>query len=111
MFSWLWSKVGEKGLTSGDRNNIAAAWIAGLERDLHFTSIEFQTSVSILFVGYLLMQIPSNLFLNKIGKPAIYLPTCMIIWGVISAATAAVKTPGGMYAVRFFLGFIEAAYL
>jgi len=93
-----------------DRNNIAAAWIAGLERDLGFTSIEFQTSVSILFVGYLLMQIPSNLFLNKIGKPAIYLPTCMIIWGVISAATAAVKTPGGMYAVRFFLGFIEAAY-
>lgn len=33
-----------------------------------------KTAVSILFVGYILMQVPSNLFLNKIGKPAIYLP-------------------------------------
>lgn len=61
--------------------------------------------------SYLLMQIPSNLFLNKIGKPAIYLPTCMIVWGVISAATAGVKNAGGLLAVRFFLGFVEAAYL
>lgn len=99
------------GLTGRDRNNIAAARLAGLERDLNLSSIEFQTSVSILFVGYLLMQIPSNLFLNKIGKPAIYLPTCMIVWGVISAATAACKSAGGLYAVRFFLGFVEAAYL
>jgi hypothetical protein len=60
-----------------DRNNIAAARLAGLERDLHLSSTEFQTSVSILFVGYLLMQIPSNLFLNKFGKPAIYLPGCV----------------------------------
>lgn len=32
------------------------------------------------------MQVPSNLFLNKIGKPAIYLPTCMIVWGIISVS-------------------------
>lgn len=59
------------------RNNIAAARLAGLERDLNLSSVEFQTAVSILFVGYLLMQIPSNLFLNKFGKPAIYLPACV----------------------------------
>ncbi len=69
-----------------------------------------QTSVSILFVGYLLMQVPSNLFLNKIGKPAIYLPTCMVIWGTISALTAACQNYGGLIACRFMLGFIEAAY-
>ncbi|KAI1344896.1 major facilitator superfamily domain-containing protein [Xylariaceae sp. FL0016] len=95
-----------------DRNNIAAAKLAGLPEDLHLDpdSSEFQTAVSILFVGYLLMQIPSNLFLNKLGKPALYLPTCMIIWGIISAATASVKNFGGLIAVRFFLGFVEAAY-
>ena len=26
------------------------------------------------------MQIPSNLFLNKIGKPSIYLPSCVRLW-------------------------------
>jgi len=93
-----------------DRNNIAAAKLAGILTDLHLKGSEFNTAVSILFVGYLLMQVPSNLFLNKIGKPAIYLPTCMIIWGMISAATAACQNFGGLIACRFMLGFIEAAY-
>ncbi|KAH8193789.1 hypothetical protein TruAng_012047 [Truncatella angustata] len=64
-----------------DRNNIAAAKLANLEKHLGLVSTEYQTSVSILFVGYDLayaggFAIPSNLFLNKIGKPALYLPTC-----------------------------------
>ena len=36
--------------------------------------------MSILFVGYILMQVPSNMFLNKIGRPAAYLTVCMSIW-------------------------------
>jgi hypothetical protein len=39
-----------------DRNNIASARLAGLETDLALTSSQYETSVSILFVGYLLMQ-------------------------------------------------------
>ncbi|ESZ94247.1 hypothetical protein SBOR_5381 [Sclerotinia borealis F-4128] len=93
-----------------DRNNIAAAKLAGLEKDLNLTGDQFQTSVSILFVGYLLMQVPSNLLLNKLGKPSLYLPGCMVIWGFISGATAGCKTYGSLLACRFILGFVEAAY-
>ncbi|KAF2008908.1 pantothenate transporter liz1 [Aaosphaeria arxii CBS 175.79] len=93
-----------------DRNNIAAVRLAGLQDELDLSSVQYQTTVSILFVGYILMQIPSNLFLNKTGRPAIYLPTCMIIWGIISGATGACQNFGGLVACRFFLGFIEAAY-
>ncbi|KAL8767204.1 MAG: hypothetical protein Q9209_006209 [Squamulea sp. 1 TL-2023] len=93
-----------------DRNNIAAARLAGLEEELELTGTQYLTCVSILFVGYILMQVPSNLFLNKIGRPSLYLPTCMVIWGVISAATAAAESFGGLVAIRFFLGFVEAAY-
>jgi len=35
----------------------------------------------------------------------------MIIWGIISAATAACTNASGLLANRFFLGFVEAAYL
>lgn len=63
-----------------------------------------------MFVGYLLMQIPSNLMLNKFGKPAIYLPSAMIAWGIISTATAGAQNYAGLVVIRFFLGFIEAAY-
>ena len=98
-----------------DRGNIAAARLAGLQDPqtkggLNLTSTQYLTALSILFVGYILMQVPSNLFLNKIGKPALYLPTAMIIWGTISAATAGVQSYRGLIAVRFFLGFVEAAY-
>ncbi|KAF2735634.1 pantothenate transporter liz1 [Polyplosphaeria fusca] len=93
-----------------DRNNIAAVRLAGLQDELELSSVQYQTIISILFVGYILMQIPSNLLLNKTGRPAIYLPCCMIIWGIISGATGACQNFGGLVACRFFLGFIEAAY-
>ncbi|KAI9447954.1 MFS general substrate transporter [Lactarius indigo] len=53
-----------------DRNNAAAARLKG-----------FNTILSILYVGYILMQIPSNMFLNYIGRPSIYLPACMMDLG------------------------------
>ena len=34
----------------------------------------------------------------------------MILWGTISTLTAAVQSFSGLVAVRFFLGFVEAAY-
>lgn len=64
-----------------DRNNIATARLSGkvgLQEDLNMTDSQYETCVSILFVGYILMQIPSNLFLNKVGKPALYLPAVMV---------------------------------
>lgn len=35
-----------------DRQNIAAAKLANIEKDLKMTDVQYQTCVSILFVGY-----------------------------------------------------------
>lgn len=56
------------------------------------------------------MQIPSNMFLNYIGKPSLYLPICMIVWGMISVLTGIAKNFVGALLTRFFLGFVEAAF-
>ncbi|RKF54876.1 putative transporter [Erysiphe neolycopersici] len=93
-----------------DRGNIAAAKIAGLPEDLKLKGDEYQWAVSVLFFGYLLMQVPSNLYLNKLGKPSIYLPTCMLIWGLISTCMAASQNFRDLLICRLFLGFAEAAY-
>ncbi|PAV20854.1 MFS general substrate transporter [Pyrrhoderma noxium] len=93
-----------------DRNNAAAARLRGFEEDLNLKGQEFNTLLSILYVGYILMQVPSNMFLNHIGKPSIYLPVCMIIWGVISILTGITKGFIGALLTRFFLGFVEAAF-
>ncbi|KAF9874401.1 hypothetical protein CkaCkLH20_07964 [Colletotrichum karsti] len=43
-----------------DRNAITVARLNNMEKDLNITSTEYQTCVSILFVGYILGQIPST---------------------------------------------------
>ncbi|KAG2032386.1 major facilitator superfamily domain-containing protein [Suillus americanus] len=93
-----------------DRNNVSAARSRGLVTDLHLEGKQFATLLSILYVGYIIMQIPSNMFLNFIGKPSLYLPACTVIWGIISALTGITANITGVLLTRFFLGFVEAAF-
>ena len=73
------------------------------------TGTDFNLATSILFVGYLLMQLPSNLALTRV-RPSLYLGVAMAVWGVISACQAATHSFGGLVAARFMLGFAEAPF-
>ncbi|KIX08514.1 uncharacterized protein Z518_03170 [Rhinocladiella mackenziei CBS 650.93] len=92
-----------------DRNAIALARLNDLEEDLNLTGTQYQTCVSILFVGYLLGQIPSNMFLTR-TKPSYYMAGCMALWAIVSALTAVSKDFTGLLLTRFFLGVTEAPY-
>lgn len=93
-----------------DRQNLSSAKLQGIMEDLNMTTQQFATAVSILFVGYLPFQIPSNLVITKIKRPGMYICVSVVIWGAISAATAAVKTYGQLLAVRAILGVVEAVF-
>ncbi|KAL2859476.1 major facilitator superfamily domain-containing protein [Aspergillus pseudodeflectus] len=93
-----------------DRNNYAAAKLQGLEQDLNLNDQQYQTGLSILFVGYILMQVPSNLLLNYMGRPSFYLGGCTVAWGLVSAVTSQVTSYGGIVACRFILGLVEAPF-
>lgn len=92
-----------------DRNAIAQARLNNLEDDLGMSGVQFNTAVSILFVGYVLMQIPSNMLITRI-KPGVYMSVWMFIWAIVSACTALVQNFGGLVACRFFLGITEAPF-
>ncbi|KAL2865542.1 permease of the major facilitator superfamily [Aspergillus lucknowensis] len=92
-----------------DRNNFANARLKGLEKDLGLTDVEYQTCISILLVGYIAFQIPSNMVLNILRRPSWYLCACAAGWGATSAATAAVQNATGAILCRFFLGCLEAS--
>ncbi|OAA64577.1 Major facilitator superfamily domain, general substrate transporter [Niveomyces insectorum RCEF 264] len=93
-----------------DRQNLASAKLQGITTDLHMTTQQFATAVSILFVGYLPFQIPSNLLITKIARPGMYICVAVAVWGTISAATAAVQTYSQLVAVRAVLGIAEAVF-
>lgn len=92
-----------------DRNAIALARLNGLEEDLNLTSTQYQSCVSILFVGYILGQIPSNMFLTR-TRPSRYMGLVMMLWAIVSALTAASKDFTGLLLTRFFLGVTESPY-
>lgn len=57
-----YGQVGTDAREDIDRNNAAAARLHGFERDLNLTGTQFASILSILYVGYIIMQIPSCIF-------------------------------------------------
>ncbi|ORY70329.1 major facilitator superfamily domain-containing protein [Pseudomassariella vexata] len=93
-----------------DRQNIASAKIAGIDADLNLSGVEYQTAVSILFCGYILMQVPSNMIVGKIKRPGMYICGGMAAWGILSALMAVVHNYAGLLVARVLLGCIEAIF-
>jgi len=61
------------------------------------------------FVGYLLLEIPGTLMVEKWSARK-WISRIMVSWGLVAALTAFVKTPGQFYVVRFMLGLAEAGF-
>lgn len=86
-----------------DRTNIAQARLNTLDEDLGLTGADFSTAVSVLTVGYMLAQVPSNMLLTRV-RPSMYIPSTAIVWSAVSAATAGATNSSTLITIRFFLG-------
>lgn len=89
-----------------DRVNIGNARLYGLEEDLGLSSDQYQTAVSILFVTYLLSEVPSNLVLKKI-RPSRWIAFIATSWGIIATLTGIVQSYAGLIVCRLLLGLVE----
>ncbi|KXN90380.1 hypothetical protein AN958_04249 [Leucoagaricus sp. SymC.cos] len=102
-----------------DRTNIATARLGHLENDLHLDArkAQFETLLGIFYVGYILMMVPSNMLLHRLGRPSIYLSVCSMLWSIVSICTGALLitlhkvSRTSALLTRFFLGFVEAVFL
>lgn len=92
-----------------DRVNVGIAKIQMLD-DLNFSETVYGLGAGLFFIGYTLLEVPSNILLHRIG-PKVWLARIMITWGILSAATAFVQTPLQFYIVRALLGAAEAGFL
>jgi MFS family permease len=91
-----------------DRTNIGVAALT-MNRDLGFSQTEFGLGAGILFVGYTVFEVPSNLALYRIGARR-WIARIMITWGLVSVATAWVFDANSYYVARFALGVAEAGF-
>lgn len=92
-----------------DRNAIAVARLDGLEEELGLVGTQYVTSVSILFVGYILGQIPANIIMTRV-RPSLFMASFMALWAVVSTLTGIAQDFKGLVVTRFFLGLTEAPF-
>ena len=92
-----------------DRTNIGFAGPNGMNDELGLGEAAFGLAAGIFFIGYLLLEVPSNLALHRFGARR-WIARIMVTWGIVAAALAFVPNTGWLYTLRFLLGVAEAGF-
>ncbi|GLZ84286.1 MFS transporter [Metapseudomonas resinovorans] len=91
-----------------DRLNLSFAKLRMAE-DIALSDAAYGIGAGIFYLGYILFEVPSNLYMQRVGARAT-MTRIMILWGLITVATAFVTTPNQLIAARFLLGIAEAGF-
>ena len=91
-----------------DRVNISFAK-AALQADLGLSNTAYGFGASLFVVGYVLLEVPSNMLLYRFGARR-WIARIMISWGLATAAMIFVHSEWQFYALRFLIGAMEAGF-
>jgi len=91
-----------------DRANVGFARLQ-MKDSLGLTDAVIDWGYGIFYVGYLVFEVPSNMFLRRFGARR-WIARIMISWGLVSTLTAWVIGPTSYFAARILLGVAEAGF-
>ncbi|MFJ5297762.1 MFS transporter [Pseudomonas sp. NPDC088368] len=91
-----------------DRTNLGFVQDA-LKADLGIGAAAFGLGAGLFFIGYALFEVPSNLYLKKLGA-RVWLTRIMISWGLVTLLMAFTQGETSFYVLRFLLGAMEAGF-
>src|ERR1700750_3183691 len=80
-----------------------------LQHDLGLSNTAYGFGASLFVVGYVLLEVPSNMLLFKFGARR-WIARIMISWGLATAAMVFVATEWQFYGLRFVIGAMEAGF-
>ncbi|WP_345815773.1 MFS transporter [Paraburkholderia sp. PREW-6R] len=89
-----------------DRTNVSLAK-ARLAADLGISAAAYGLGAGIFFLGYALLEVPSNLAAHRVG-PRRWIARIAVTWGALSASMMFVQGEWSFYAIRVLLGIAEA---
>ncbi|KQN55478.1 MFS transporter [Erwinia sp. Leaf53] len=92
-----------------DRTAISFAGPNGMTQDLGLSAVQFGLASGIFFIGYILLEVPSNMALHRFGARR-WLARIMISWGIVSLLFTWVSSVEGLYTLRVLLGIAEAGF-
>lgn len=89
-----------------DRSNIGNVKVAGMPEDIHATTEQISTAVSIFYATYVVFEAPWAIALKKI-TPRLLMTSLCVVWSLTTIFSGFVTSIGGMYAARLVLGACE----
>jgi MFS family permease len=92
-----------------DRTAIAFAGPNGMNEDLGLSAAQFGFASGVFFIGYILLEIPSNIALHKFGARR-WLSRIMVSWGIVVVLFTFLQSATQLYWARFALGVAEAGF-
>ncbi|CAI4212299.1 unnamed protein product [Parascedosporium putredinis] len=93
-----------------DRGNIGNALTDNFFKDVGITQNQFNVGQQLLSLGIILLEIPSNLILYRIG-PTIWIGGQIIAWGLVATCQAFQKGLPAYMVTRLLLGLCEAGFI
>ncbi|MFE3828999.1 MFS transporter [Streptomyces sp. NPDC059092] len=92
-----------------DRTAVSFAEPNGMGQDLALTAAQFGFASGVFFIGYIILEVPSNMALHRFGARR-WLARIMVTWGIVSLLFTWVQSSEQLYALRFLLGVAEAGF-
>ncbi|PWK90607.1 MFS transporter [Lentzea atacamensis] len=92
-----------------DRVNIGFAGPNGMSEELKLSATVFGFASGVFFIGYLILEVPSNLALHRFGARR-WIARIMVSWGIVATAMAFVPNGTVLIVLRFLLGVAEAGF-
>ncbi|MFD7972793.1 MFS transporter [Streptomyces clavifer] len=92
-----------------DRTAISFAEPNGMGQDLALTAAQFGFASGVFFIGYIILEVPSNMALHKFGARR-WLARIMVTWGIVALLFTWVQNSEQLYTLRFLLGVAEAGF-
>ena len=81
-----------------------------MNQDIGLSPSVFGFGASVFFVGYMLLEVPSNMMLHRLGARR-WIARILVTWGIVAVAMAFAVGPNSFYSLRFLLGVAEAGFL
>src|ERR1700757_299791 len=91
-----------------DRVNVGFAALT-MNKDLGLSSYVFGVGAGAFFWGYFILEVPSNLILDRVGARR-WIARIMVTWGLVSGSFAFINGPVSFFTLRFLLGLAEAGF-
>ncbi|KAK7740712.1 hypothetical protein SLS53_005180 [Cytospora paraplurivora] len=92
-----------------DSSNISNAYVSGMKEDLAMNSNQLNLIDVAWTTGYVIGQLPSQFILTKV-RPSIWVPSCELVWTILTFCLAATTTSTQVIVIRFFVGLVESIF-